>query len=212
MTNLKPSYRSEWLSLLWLLAVPILNIFYGVLNRAGDRVFSLQMNLDVLIPFIPGFIVPYLIWYPFITGVLIALAFRNRMVYFQTLIALCSGLIISYIFFALFQTSIQRPDMQNETGFIPRLVQFVYSTDQPYNCFPSIHVLTSYLMLRGGHVFNPTIRLFIAIISILIIVSTVFVKQHVVADILGGILVGELCFRLAKMVVIRKKAILLNPE
>ncbi|UPK41117.1 phosphatase PAP2 family protein [Paenibacillus pabuli] len=212
MTNLKPSYRSEWLSLLWLLVVPILNIFYGVLNRAGDRVFSLQTNLDVLIPFTPGFIVPYLIWYPFITGVLIALAFRNRMVYFQTLIALCSGLIISYIFFALFQTSIQRPEMHNQTGFIAQLVRFVYTTDQPYNCFPSIHVLTSYLMLRAGHVFNRTIHLFIAIISILIIISTVLVKQHVVADILGGILVGELCFRLAKMVVIRKKVILLTPE
>ncbi|MCP1133708.1 phosphatase PAP2 family protein [Paenibacillus polysaccharolyticus] len=212
MTNLKPSYRSEWLSLLWLLAVPTLNVFYGVLNRAGDRVFSLQTNLDVLIPFVPGFIVPYLIWYPFITGVLIALAFRNRMVYFQTLIALCSGLIISYIFFALFQTSIQRPDMQYETGFLARLVQFVYSTDQPYNCFPSIHVLTSYLMLRGAYVFSRPIRLSVAIISILIIISTVFVKQHVVADILGGILVGELCLRLAKVVVIRKKVILLNLE
>lgn len=133
MTNLKSSYRSEWLSLLWLLAVPILNIFYGVLNRAGDRVFSLQTNLDVPIPFIPGFIVTYLIWYPFITGVLIALAFRNRMVYFQTLIALCSGLIISYIFFALFQTSIQRPEMHNQTGLIAQLVRFVYTTDQPYN-------------------------------------------------------------------------------
>jgi len=94
--------------------------------------------------------------YPFITGVLIALAFRNRMVYFQTLIALCSGLIISYIFIALFQTSIQRPEMHNHTGLIAQLVRFVYTTDQPYNCFPSIRVLTSYLMLRGGHVFNRT--------------------------------------------------------
>ncbi|WP_366295665.1 phosphatase PAP2 family protein [Paenibacillus sp. AN1007] len=102
--------------------------------------------------------------------------------------------------------------MQYETGFIARLVQFVYSTDQPYNCFPSIHVLTSYLMLRGGRVFNPTIRVYIASISLLIIISTVLVKQHVAADILGGILVGELCFRLAKLAVLRKKVILLNPE
>ncbi|WP_307411882.1 phosphatase PAP2 family protein [Paenibacillus sp. W2I17] len=74
------------------------------------------------------------------------------------------------------------------------MVRFVYTTDQPYNCFPSIHVLTSYLMLRGGHVFNRTIHLIIAINSILIIISTVLVKQHVVADILGGILVGSYVF------------------
>lgn len=212
MFHSKSSYRSVWLSLLWLLAVPILNIFYGVLNRAGDRVYSLQTSLDILTPFIPGFVIPYLLWYPFIIGVFIALAFHNRLLYYQTLVALCSGLIISYIFFAVFQTSIQRPDMNNQTGFLAQLVQFVYTTDQPYNCFPSIHVLTSYLMFRGTHIFNRAFRLSIAVISILIIISTVFVKQHVLADILGGIVIGELCFQLAKVAVPMKKAAVLNIE
>ncbi|WP_019910922.1 phosphatase PAP2 family protein [Paenibacillus sp. HW567] len=203
----KPSYKSVWLSLLWLLIIPLLNTFYGILNRAGDHVYNLEISLDHLIPFVPVFIIPYLIWYPFITGVLVALAFKNRKMYFQTLIALCSGLIASYLFFAVFQTAIQRPDVHNEIGVLYRLIELVYRTDQPYNCFPSIHVLTSYLMLRGAREFGKINRWLIAGMSVLIILSTVLVKQHLVVDIVGGILVGELCFRLSGvwMICLRRK-------
>lgn len=199
------AYRSAWLSLLWLLIIPILNTFYGITNRAGDHVFNLEIIIDQWIPFTPIFIIPYILWYPFITGILALLAFKNRVTYFQTLIALCMGLIISYIFFALFQSTVQRPDIGDETGLIYRLVDVVYRTDQPYNCFPSIHVLTSYLILRGARVFNKIIWTVTAFTSILIIISTVFVKQHVVVDIVGGILVGELCFYLAGALVMLKR-------
>lgn len=191
------STKSAWLSLLWLAAVPILNIFYGVLNRPGDHVYSLATSLDSMIPFVPAFIIPYVLWYPFITGALIALAFKDKRTYFQTLIALCSGLVISYIFFALFQTAIERPDIQGEKGILFTMVDYIYHNDQPYNCFPSIHVLTSYLTLRGTRVFGRAIWAMTSAFSIVIIVSTVLVKQHVVVDIAGGILAGELCFRLA---------------
>ncbi|WP_145053454.1 MULTISPECIES: phosphatase PAP2 family protein [Paenibacillus] len=191
------STKSAWLSLLWLAAVPILNIFYGILNRPGDHVYSLATTLDPMIPFIPSFIIPYVLWYPFITGALIALAFKNKRTYFQTLIALCSGLVISYIFFALFQTAIERPNIQDKEGFLYTMVNYIYRNDQPYNCFPSIHVLTSYLILRGTRVFGRVIWAMTSTLSILIMMSTVLVKQHVVVDIAGGILVGELCFQLA---------------
>lgn len=197
-----PFTTSAWLSLLWLTAVPVLNIFYGLLNRPGDHVYSLATSLDHMIPFVPSFIIPYVLWYPFITGALIALAFKDRRTYFQTLIALCSGLVISYIFFALFQTTIERPNIQNENGFLYTMVSYIYNHDQPYNCFPSIHVLSSYLILRGARVFGRTIWEMTSTLSILIIVSTVLVKQHVVADIAGGILIGEYCFRLAGIALI----------
>ncbi|MHA6530845.1 phosphatase PAP2 family protein [Paenibacillus sp. BAC0078] len=194
--------QPAWKSLLWLITIPVINVFYGILNGPREHVYSLETSLDRMVPFVPSFIIPYLLWYPFITAVLIALAFKNRQIYFQTLLAQCSGLIISYIFFALFQTVIQRPDVLTETDFIHRMVVSVYSNDQPYNCFPSIHVLTSYLMLRGSRIFGQRIWLSISAMSVLIIVSTVLVKQHVLADIVGGILVAELCYRLAGRVVL----------
>ncbi|MDO7904793.1 phosphatase PAP2 family protein [Paenibacillus sp. JX-17] len=198
--NYSSSTKSAWISLLWLAAVPLLNIFYGVLNRLKDHVYSFAISLDQMLPFVPFFIIFYALWYPFVTAALIALAFKNRNVYFQTLIGLCGGLVISYICFALFQSTIERPNIANEKGLLYWMVDFIYSTDRPYNCFPSIHVLSSYLILRGTSVFGSMKWAIASMISTLIIVSTLLVKQHVLVDVAGGILVGEVCFRLAGVV------------
>lgn len=203
--NLSTTSRSVWKSLLWILAIPVLNIFYGVLNRPTDQVYNFATRLDELIPFVPLFIIPYLLWYPFVTGGLVAIAFKDKFMYFRTLIALCCGLVISYIFFALFQSIIVRPDISTEQDWVHWLVKFVYSTDQPYNCFPSIHVLTSYLIIKGTSILGRAIWLIFSIISFLIIVSTVLVKQHVVVDIIGGIVVAELCFWFAGLLIVFTK-------
>lgn len=194
------SKKSAFLSLLWLAGVPILNIFYGVLNKPGNHVYDLATAIDNMIPFVPIFIIPYLLWYPFITGSLVALAFKDRRTYFQTLIALCSGLVISYIFFFVFQSGIERPNIQLEENFLHTLIYYTYRFDEPYNCFPSIHVLTSYLMLKGTRIFGRTIWAMTSTLSILIVISTVLVKQHVIVDIVGGILIAELCFRLTGII------------
>lgn len=193
----KQTFLSTWLSLLWLTVVPLLYIFYGILNHPTEHVYSLVTDLDRLTLFVPSFIIPYVLWYPFIASVLIGLAFKDRTAYYRTLLALCGGLILSYIVYALFQTAVHRPDNLAQTGVINRLVWLVYSHDQPFNCFPSIHVLTSYLMLRGARVFGRTICWAVTAMSIVIIASTLLVKQHVLADVVGGILAGELLYRSA---------------
>jgi membrane-associated phospholipid phosphatase len=52
-------------------------------------------------------------------------------------------------------------------------------------------------MLRGARVFGRTIRWAVTAMSIVIIASTLLVKQHVLADVVGGILAGELLYRSA---------------
>jgi len=75
----------------------------------------------------------------------------------------------------------------------------VYKADQPYNCFPSIHVLSCYLMMKAIYKSSIKNRVNQAVVysnSIIIILSTLFVKQHVILDVASGILVGELVYRL----------------
>ncbi|MBB6671841.1 phosphatase PAP2 family protein [Cohnella nanjingensis] len=201
MTHPAKQSPAVWLSLLWLAVIPVLNIFYGYLNHPTEHVYSLVTDLDRLTPFVPSFIIPYVLWYPFKAAVLIGLAFKDRAVYYRTLLALCGGLVLAYIVYALFQTTVPRPEALDEKGVLNRMIWFVYSHDEPFNCFPSIHVLTSYLMLRGARVFGRTIRWAATIMSILIIASTVLIKQHVLADVVGGILAGELLFRSAGIAV-----------
>lgn len=183
-----------YLPLLWILVIPVLNIFYAVLNQAHMPVYSLMTDLDAQIPFVPMFIIPYLIWYPFIIIVLFMLCIRERSVYYRTLLTQCLGLVACYIIFYLFQTTVERPTAMG-TGIFEGLVNLVYSTDNPYNCFPSIHVLTSYLMIKGAMAcasYPNWERTAVKVCAWMIIASTLFVKQHVLLDIAGAIAVVEL--------------------
>lgn len=90
-----------------------------------------------------------------------------------------------------------RPEIVGD-GLLDRLVAAVYRFDEPYNCFPSTHVLTSYFMIlafRSSPAFGRGIRNAVTLISVTIILSTLFVKQHVLMDAAGAIALAELIWR-----------------
>jgi hypothetical protein len=153
-------------------------------------------DLDRVIPFIPAFIIPYVIWYPFIAGSLFIFFQRDRRTYYRALITLCIGLVACYGVYAVFQTTVPRPALP-EKGWLVDIVRFIYANDQPFNCFPSIHVLTCYIMIKGlriQHTLPAWLRHGLIVISWSIIASTVFVKQHVLLDAAGAVLLVELLF------------------
>jgi membrane-associated phospholipid phosphatase len=178
--------------LLWLLAIPVLNVFYGLLNNGGGDVGNLMTDLDNLIPFVPVFIIPYLIWYPFIFGMFVVFFLKDRTVYYRSLIALCAGLISCYLIYAAYQTTVPRPFL-HDAGWLTGLVKFVYATDKPFNCFPSIHVLTSYIVLKASYRcrFGRLARAAIFTTAWSIIISTLFVKQHALLDVAAAVILAE---------------------
>ncbi|MCC3373101.1 phosphatase PAP2 family protein [Cohnella sp. REN36] len=180
--------------LLWMLAIPGLGIIYTISNRAGMHVFSLSTRLDDMTPFVPAFVLPYSLWYPFLAVVLIGLFRKDPRLYFRTLAALCMGMVTSYIVYVFFQTTVVRPEVPQSPYWSSALLNFVYANDMPYNCFPSIHVLTSYLMIKACRPFGLAARGMIALTGTAIIVSTVLIKQHVIVDVAGGILLAEIVY------------------
>lgn len=188
--------------LLWMFCIPVLNLFYGILNRDGGRVRTLITGLDEITPFMPAFVVPYLIWYPFMIAMFVFLFMKSRAVYYRALVQLCLGLVVCYITYFFYQTTVPRPVLTGDMPFY-WLMHFVYSNDRPFNCFPSIHVMTTYVILK--HTFQYVevkrlARLGIFALGWAIIVSTVFVKQHVVLDIAGAILLVELMVYVANKI------------
>lgn len=185
--------RTRYNPLMWMLAIPALNVIYLLLNRPGDNVHSLVSPLDERLPFIAAFIIPYSLWYPFLMLTLIAIFRSSYLAYLRTLLALCLGLVACFAIYSVFQTTVPRPDVPAQ-GFLHGLVSMVYASDRPYNCFPSIHVMTSYLTIKGAVVLGGRQRAAVALAAFIIIVSTLFVKQHVMADVLAGMLLAEIMF------------------
>lgn len=182
----------------FMLIIPVLNIFYVMLNNGDGEVHTLITSIDRSIPLIEAFVIPYLIWYPFIIATMLYLCIKDRQNYFITLITYVIGLLVCYVTYVIFQTHVPRPVLSGD-GFFTEMLRLVYQNDQPFNAFPSIHVLSSYLMMKAIHMSplkNWRNQLTIHSISITIILSTLFVKQHVVLDVVSGILVAELLYRI----------------
>ncbi|MGG1575669.1 phosphatase PAP2 family protein [Fictibacillus sp. NRS-1165] len=188
--------KSHILPLSLMLSIPLLHTFYELLNNGERGARSLMTSFDQQIPFIEAFIIPYVFWYLFIFGMLFYFFIVDRSLYFKTLLSLTIGMVVCYVIYFYFQTTVPRPALHG-TGVLTNVIRYIYSADEPFNCFPSIHVLSSYLMVIAmRHCKTRTTAAYfgVSIVGYLIILSTLFVKQHVVLDAFAGILLGNILF------------------
>jgi membrane-associated phospholipid phosphatase len=174
----------------------LLALGYPVLNVPRQSLHQLNIFLDGRIPFVPVFSVAYLSYFGLI-GLTLAAFLTTRAARFKLLtIAFSVDLIVSYFFFFFYQTHVIRPSISTR-GIFSDLVATVYRHDNAYNAFPSLHTSISFLcalLWRYGRLkFSPLVFVW----ALLIISSTVLIKQHYVLDLLGGLAVATASYYVA---------------
>ncbi|MFU7514445.1 phosphatase PAP2 family protein [Clostridium sp. HCS.1] len=182
----------KWLDLAWFIILPIININYiiaGALAKSGK---DLSLTLDKEIPYVSAFIFPYIYWYAFIFLGLVFILSKDRKRYLRSLMVIYISMCICYLFYYFYPVEISRPIISNNT--LPnRLVNLIYEADRPFNCFPSIHVLNTYIIIRFTKIKdNKSWFIYTSIIGILIILSTLFIKQHFILDGVAAIIIAEI--------------------
>lgn len=185
-----------------MLLIPIVNIVYAFINNGDRGCYSLVTSADTAVPFIKAFVIPYLMWYPFIGLCLVYFLKNEKEVYYRTLFALIASYITCYIIFFVFQTYVPRPTLQNN-DILDKLMNIVYSSDKPFNCFPSIHVVSCYIVTLGVFDMKKSSNLskiVVTLTAISIILSTQFIKQHVLMDVFSAILLGDALYKAIKVV------------
>jgi membrane-associated phospholipid phosphatase len=184
-------------------------MLYHWVNQPRVTVYSLMTNVDNAIPFVRFFVMPYSVWIFYIYLCLIYFFIKEVKVYYRTLLIYTLSALLCYFIYTFFQTTVPRPYLVGDDVFT-RLTQFVYNRDLPYNCFPSIHCFSCYLVMKAIYKSSFKNRINQSLIygmSILIILSTLFVKQHAIMDALAGFLLVELVY-----LVIARIEIQLNPS
>ncbi|MBS4803760.1 MAG: phosphatase PAP2 family protein [Clostridium sp.] len=190
----------KWLDLAWLLVMPIININYLLAASLAESGTSLALKLDYEIPFLSIFIFPYIYWYIFILLGLVFILSKDRNRYARTLLAIYVAMCICYLFYYLYPVEISRPVIAN-TNIPNRLVNIIYENDRPLNCFPSIHVLNTYIIMRFTKLKdNKSWFWYTNISGILIMLSTLFIKQHFILDGVMAIALGEVVVRIIKKI------------
>lgn len=165
--------------------------------------YNVMIGLDNIIPFVKAFVIPYILWFPVVPTVLMYICIKDKLTFFRIVVSLAAGLIVCYIMFFFYQTTVPRPSLTGNDIFT-LIIGIIYKIDKPINCFPSIHVLICFLLIEGIWTCKgkkTSISVIVTIINIFIILSTVFIKQHAVLDVVFGIIISTITFILSKIFV-----------
>ncbi|MBP2033582.1 membrane-associated phospholipid phosphatase [Clostridium algifaecis] len=124
------------------------------------------------------------------------------------------GKLICGIVYVTFPTTNIRPDIITPDVFSDML-RFLYNIDAADNLFPSIHCLVSWYCfagLRNCKTVPYWYRYFSLFMAIMICISTLVTKQHVIIDVLGGVMLAELTWQLSSRLQLYKTFKLINQE
>lgn len=182
-------YRHAWTLLYALFYMP----WFAWLEKEVTTDFNLiHVPLDDKIPFCEYFIIPYLLWFLFVPAVLIYLFFYSRKEYYEACAFLFIGMTAFLVICTVWPNGLNlREDISYRDNLCADLVRMLYDKDTSTNVFPSMHVFNTLgcliaLYKSKGMKNHGVIKLLAAILSVLIVLSTVFLRQHSIIDVIGA--------------------------
>lgn len=149
--------------------------------------------LDAAMPLSPPWVGVYASLY--MCGFILPLVVvRSRELFRQTMKAYLFVMLVSYAGFLLYPTTAPHAGPLIVDGFATWSLQFLYDLDQPYGCFPSLHVAYSFVGALACYRMHRGAGGAAAAWAALIALSTVYTKQHFVVDAIAGALIGLLAY------------------
>lgn len=166
-------------------------VWFAFLEKHVTTNFHIvHMEIDDKIPFIPSFVIPYFLWFGYVSVTVIYFFFKDKQDYNKLCVFLFTGMTIFLIVSTIYPNGqLLRPTRFAETNLFTKLIASLYKTDTATNLFPSIHVYNSlgthFAIARSERLSNKKwIRFGSFLLSTSIILSTMFIKQHSMFDVL----------------------------
>jgi membrane-associated phospholipid phosphatase len=178
-------------------------IWFTYLERTVTTEFTpVYSRLDDYIPFLEIFIIPYFIWFAYIFVTVAYFFFTSKQDFYKCCAFLFIGMTICLIIYTIWPNGhYLRVDIDNlgRSNIFTRILSRLYTIDTSTNVFPSIHVFNSIgamIAIRKSERLRPITWLQIStfILTVLICMSTVFLKQHSILDVFGGILLSIIMY------------------
>lgn len=204
--DLRPSnitdkrYRHILLLLYW--------VFYGLMFWGVERIFPMFFDieytavwcpLDDKIPFCEWFVFPYYFWFAFIIIPGITWFLWEPDVFTHFMWSVIITYTIGVILFLVFPNKQElRPVTFERDNFMIDIVRKLYNFDTNTNVCPSVHVLGAFTVqfaAMKSRIFSGwKWQLAFWISTVLISISTVFLRQHSIIDIFVALAVAAFCY------------------
>ena len=183
----------EFSHLLYLISWLGFFVMYYLTERfiKRENCFTIHSSLDDLIPFNEIFIIPYVFWYFLIVASLLYFLKYNIEGFKQLQTFIIVTQIVAMVVYVIFPNcQNMRPNEFERNNILTRLVGYIYAVDTSTNVCPSLHVAYS-VGIASAFVkekdLSSVFKVSMILIAVLISISTVFVKQHSIIDVLAAI-------------------------
>lgn len=201
MKKLQTLYNKYQHGLPMLIYMLVYMIWFSYVEKINSKNYQIiHMELDDYIPFCELFIIPYLLWFGYVAITGLFLFFKNKYEFIQFCIFLIVGMTL-FLFVSTIWPNGHNLRLMNMPRYnvFTRLVVKLWQIDTPTNICPSIHVynsLASYFAI--SHCVELRNKKWIQrlsfVLSTSIILSTMFIKQHSVFDVITALGLGILMY------------------
>ena len=183
-----------WRSLLATTVVSCVPLYFviSIVTRSGP-LHAPEMALDRLITVQPAWMLVYASLYVFVI-LLPLLVVREPDLIRRAMQAYLTVMIVAYIGFLVYPTGAPRPGGVPGDGFAAWALRLAYAIDVPYNCFPSLHVAYAFVSALTCYRVHRGVGAAATVWAALIGVSTLYTKQHYVADVIAGALIALVAY------------------
>lgn len=179
--------RHARLLVIWLVYIIL---YFGSQQLICREPWISYIPLDDKIPFLEGFVLLYILWFPCLTAVTLYTLLRDPAAFRRFMWFVAIGFIPMTIWFVLQPCGVDlRPDPLPRDNFCTWIIRIIYAVDKPINICPSFHVvgcvniawtLLAADSLRG----KKLLKLLTVLLMVGISISTVFIKQHSALDVI----------------------------
>ena len=154
--------------------------------------YLIRCPLDDLIPFCEYFFLPYVSWFFLLAWSLLYFADKSREDFLRLCYLMFTGMTFCLGCYLLFPNGLDLRPAQLGDNLFCSLTGLLYAVDTPTNVCPSIHVSSAvavWVTARRSALFRnrPGVRWGLFALVAAICLSTVFLKQHSVVDVVCGV-------------------------
>ena len=185
-----PEFRHLKLLIYW----PLFGLVFLILERFSPVTYyhPVYCALDAYIPFLEIFLLPYLFWFVFLIGMHVYTAIYDVSAFRYLMRFVMISYTITVAIYILFPTCQElRPEVFLRDNALTRFMDWFYEFDTHTNVCPSLHVIGSAAVActawnaRGLNTSGWRIAFWMA--AVLISISTVFMRQHSVVDVVAAV-------------------------
>lgn len=190
LKQLWEKYKHGWVFLYAFIYMPW---FIYLEQNVTTEYHLIHTALDDKIPFIEYFIIPYTLWFAFIAVTFgYFFLFAEKSEFYRLIIMMFTGMTVFLIISTVYPNGLNlRPDTFVRDNLFVDMVKNLYRADTPTNVLPSIHVYNSlgaYIAISHCRKLKQYrwVQVSSLILTVSIILSTMFLKQHSVIDVFAA--------------------------